>query len=413
MNPFGVNRPKHHVLLLLTRVDSRNEECAWALFRIGMKQELHTGKGSIARLGDALLRRRSRSLFLLTGKSSFDTSGADSLLKPFLRGYGVARFCDFQANPNVEDLREGIRAFRQIKADLIVAVGGGSVIDMAKLINTFSSCEADPEDAVRNRRAVVSRSAPMIAIPTTSGSGSEATQFATMYIQKVKHSVSSQLLLPDVAIIDPVFTARLPARLTAISGMDALSQAIEAYWSVQSTAEARGLASQAMGMIQEHLRDAVFGAAEKSRVKMSLAATLAGQAINISKTTGPHALSYALTARFNVPHGAAVALTLSRIMDFNYGVMEADLRDLRGTAYVRRTIEEIAAYLGCDSVMRASREIERIMADIGLATSFRELGIDKAAAVDAVVREMNEERLANNPRILTRSAAREILESIP
>lgn len=376
-----------------------------------MKPETHVGYGTIKYLAQILPEYNARKIFLITGNRSFFLSGAKDLLKPLLVSYEVQRFFEFSANLGIEDLKKGVELFQRHRPDLILAIGGGSVIDVAKLVNVFADGELDLEKRVVQYDDLKAGS-PMIAIPTTAGTGSEVTQFATLYINKRKYSVSHKALLPDVAIVDPTLTHNLPAQLTAVSGMDALSQAIESYWSVHSTDESRGYAREAIRVIGDQLPQAVLQATDFSRLAMALAAHLAGKAINITKTTAPHALSYALTSRFGVPHGQAVSLTLPSFLVFNYGVTEEDLCDRRGVKYVRKTLEEIAQYLGCKTVADAGAEIRRIMKRIGLATTFAELQIDKEKAITTVLDEVNVERLINNPRRAIVSRMKELLEAI-
>ena len=357
-----------------------------------MKPETHFGFGSIEQLGKALARYRARSLFLVTGDRSFRLSGAERLLRPILAGLEVHRFSGFSVNPDLEHLRSGIQRFCESKADAVVAVGGGSVIDMGKLINVYLT---------EGTEGKIAAGKPLIAIPTTAGSGSEATQFATLYIGKKKHSVSGEAVLPDVAIVDPVLTQESPRSVTAISGMDALAQAIESYWSVHSTDESKSYAREAIGLIIVNLTRVVKAPSEEPRLAMARGAHLAGKAINITRTTAPHALSYALTSWFGVPHGQAVSLTLPSVFAFNYEVTERDAADPRGPAHVKRALEEIALLLRCATVKESAATIRRLMHEIGLATTFSELGIDRLRAMEVMVREVNLERLANNPRKIT------------
>jgi alcohol dehydrogenase class IV len=377
-----------------------------------VKPETYIGHGSIEYLSAALLKYAVGSILLVTGKSSFSLSGAEAVIAPMLSPYQVHRFSDFSNNPNIRDLQKGVESFRVYRPGLILAVGGGSVIDMAKLISVFATEEGDVEDYVLKHKEWKHRGQPLVAIPTTAGTGSEATQFATLYVDKRKYSVSDETLLPDVAIIDPLMTRNLPPYLTATSGMDALSQAIESYWSVYSTDQSKSYAREAIHIIANQLSRAVNRPTDDSRLYMARASHLAGKAINITKTTAPHALSYPLTSKFGVPHGQAVSLTLSGFIKYNYGVTKADLADRRGISYVRKTMEEISRYLGCESVRDSSIRVEEIMKDIGLATTFTDLGIDRHEAIECVINEVNIERLVNNPRRVSQAQMRELLQSI-
>lgn len=377
-----------------------------------MNQESYVGFGSIQFLKDVLLRYSVRSIFLVTGKSSFDSSGARETLQSLLRSYDVHHFFEFSENPKLEDVQKGIQFFRTRDVDLVLAVGGGSVIDMAKLINVFACEEDDIPRFVFEHKEPRRNSKPLVAIPTTAGAGSEATHFAVLYIDKKKYSVAHSSILPRVAIVDPTFTRTLPPVFTATSGIDALCQAIESYWSILSTDESKIYAREAIGLIIQHLSRAVHNPSDDARLAMARAAHLAGKAINITKTTAPHALSYALTSWFGVPHGQAVGLTLPHFLVFNYQVSQDDLLDRRGVKYVKTTLEEINECLGCSGIDESKARIHELMKQIGLATTFAELQVDKKKAIAKVVEEVNVERLINNPRRVTQLKLQEILEAL-
>ena len=151
---------------------------------------------------------------------------------------------------------------------------------------------------------------PLVCIPTTAGTGSEATHFAVIYVDGKKKSIASQQLLPDVVILDPQLTDNMPAYVSACSGFDALCQAT--YWSRAATPLSQLYAALTIKVLIVELPQAVNSNSRLVRDKMQMAANWAGKAINISKTTAPHAMSYVITQEFGIPHGHAVALTLGK-----------------------------------------------------------------------------------------------------
>jgi alcohol dehydrogenase class IV len=176
-----------------------------------------------------------------------------------------------------------------------------------------------------------------------------------------------------------------------VTGIDALAQAVESYWSVRSTSESQEYASQAIELIMSNLKRAVEDPNSESRLNMMIAANLAGKAINISKTTACHALSYYLTIHFQVPHGHAVGLTLARMLGYNYDVTEDDINDDRAAPFVRRTVLQLASLLRGKDVSEAARNIDALMEDIGLAGLTSELDVD-----DEHIRKMVHEALDSN-----------------
>lgn len=378
-----------------------------------MKQRVVFGFGAIRRLPRLLDRLSARRVFLVTGRESYERSGAAGALRAALAGREVVyRFCDFTENPKLEDAVRGIAVFRSEPCDALIAAGGGSAIDMAKLVNALAPHDGDPLDVVLGRATVPQSRVPLVAIPTTAGSGTEATQFAVVYVDHAKYSVSAPALRPGTAIIDPGLTCSLSPRLTAVTGMDAFSQGVESYWSVHSTPASKRCAARAISLVLRHLPEAVHAPTRQARRGMSKAAHLAGCAIDITRTTGAHAMSYPLTSYFGIPHGQAVCLTLGQWLLFNSRVTDEDVADVRGTDYVRQTISELVDMMGCADATACCNRIEDLTRTVGLATRLGALGVTRDEAMRIVVPNVNVERVANNPRVLTTPGLRQLVEAV-
>ena len=376
-----------------------------------MRQEEYIGFGSIKYLEDILRNYNARNIFLVTGKDSYRLCGAEEAVSKLPQAYSFSRFCDFESNPKLNDAERAMELFLEEDYDLILAIGGGSVMDMAKLIKIFSQQSGRPIEYVKKEKEIKDGGVPLVTIPTTSGSGSEATHFAVVYVDKKKYSVAHPNLLPDHAILDPLLTMDLPPRITASTGMDALSQAVESYWNVDSTDESQKYAKEAIALILENLVTAVNDPLPKSREYMLIASHLAGKAINITKTTAPHALSYHLTSEHKVPHGHAVALTLGEVFVYNGLVTEEDVTDKRGVEYVRKTMHELNSLLGCSDAESSREKIRGIMNSIGLETHLSSFGVVEKD-IEPILNSVNPERLKNNPRFLTKPLIKEVLFNI-
>jgi len=378
-----------------------------------LTQKEYIGSDSIVHLPKLLVEYGAEKIFLVTGRGSYSTSGAKDCLDDILKGRMVCQFCDFSVNPKVEDVARGISVFETEQFDIVLAVGGGSVIDTAKLINFLSVHPEDFTNYKFKNKTSKGSVRPLIAVPTTAGSGSEATSFAVLYANKEKFSIDNELLLPTAAIVDPDLTMSLPGYITATTGMDALSQAIESYWSVKSNEESRKYASEAIKTIMTNLRTAVNNPAKSARTAMAEAANLAGKAINITRTTAPHAISYPLTSYFGIPHGQAVAITIAPLLAFNSKVTDEDVQDSRGADYVRETINQIVDLLGAANVSDAEDKIGRLINEIGLETKLSRLKVESSGDIEAIVQNgFNPGRVKNNPRILTRTVLRNILNAL-
>lgn len=377
-----------------------------------MNQKICWGEGCIASLGEIEHFRAGAQVFLVTGKRSFHDSGAAAAVFRCLKYTVLVHFSDFAVNPTYNDLLRGIALYREHKIDTVLAVGGGSVMDMAKMIALLAVQEGQPLDCLTGSAPILNHGVPVVVVPTTAGSGSEATGFAVVYVDGTKRSFDHPWLLPSLALIDPGLTRNIPAGLAAASAWDALAQAVESYWSIHSTTESQGLAADALLLAVRNLLPSVHKDSDSARWQMSLAAFFAGKAINVTRTTAPHAVSYALTSSFGIPHGHAVALTIPLFLRYNYEVDEETLLDLRGIDYVRTTIEAISAAFGCTTVTAAASRIKELLVQSGLAVSIADLGLDCQHVIDVVLASVDSERLRNNPRKVTPHALREILRQL-
>jgi len=324
---------------------------------------------------------KPQKILLIIGGKSMKKIGIIDRLLDCLSDYRVSLFEGVKSNPSPEII---VRAKQ--KSDLVIGLGGGSVIDVAKVVAT---------DLKK----------PCIAIPTTAGTGSEVTPFAALYDKKKKKKLSLTVNFPTVAIVDYILTLTLPKEIVASSGMDVLSQAIEAYWSIYSTPLTDTHAQRAIELVVRNLKNSWDGE-RKAREAMSLAALEAGLAFSQTKTTAVHSASYPLTIHYGIPHGLACGLTLPHFLLYNYQVSEEDCLDKRGVNFVKKRIEELAGFLGVKQVKAAKNIILNLMKSIDLPT---QINFD----MEVVIKDaFTPERVANNPRQVTESSLREILEEI-
>ena len=368
--------------------------------------------GAIETVRSLLDDRVAHSVFVVADRTAYDKSGARMYLKSALQGRVQAIFDDFAPNPKYADVMRGIKFWYTHPCDIMIAIGGGSAIDMAKLIGICGTHRGQYRELLTGEIPIRDKAAPLIAIPTTAGTGSEATHFAVVYVGGQKYSVVHANVLPDYAIIDPNLTANLPPSITAHTGLDALSQAVESLWSVNATAQSRVFASEALRLVLDNLEAAVHRPTLDVRANMCRAAHLSGKAINISKTTAPHAISYTLTSQFGVPHGLAVALTLGAVLIYNNGVTSSDCWHPKGVAQVQNDIRGINRLIGVESSEEARKHIDDLISTIGCPTRLRQIGVDTAADLETIVQNVNTERLKNNPRALSQFELRRILREI-
>ncbi len=225
---------------------------------------------------------------LLVCDSAFDSFGIEFPCK-------VTRFNDFTSNPTLEDIQLGVKVLKESNCDFIVAIGGGSSIDTAKAIKYYNGVNL-----------------PIMAVPTTSGTGSESTHFAVVYENGKKKSIADERLLPEYVILQADMLKTLPLYQKKCTMLDALCQAIESWWSKRATQESIQYSKKAIDLILNNM-ESYLKNEDLGNTKMLIASNLAGKAINITTTTAPHAMSYKLTSLYGLTHGHSVAICLPKV----------------------------------------------------------------------------------------------------
>ena len=297
-------------------------------------------------------------------------------------------FDGFTSNPLYEDVCRGVDLFRGEKCDAIVAVGGGSAIDVAKCIKLY--CKMDP---ARNylKQEMADSGVPLIAVPTTAGTGSESTRHAVIYFEGVKQSISHDSIVPNFAVLDARLLATLPIYQKKCTMMDALCQGIESWWSVHSTSESKVYSATAVQTIMRYGDAYLKDNDKEAAAHVLLAANFAGRAINITQTTAAHAMSYKLTSLYGLPHGHAVAVCLPPLWDYMIGHPTPCI-DPRGADYVQGIFAAIAVALGCADGAAAVRKLRGMLRDLELkAPAIKEEDLSLLAA------SVHPTRLKNNP----------------
>ena len=338
-----------------------------------------------------------------------------------MENYHYDIFTEFDKNPDVRDVNKAKDLINAYNPDVILAVGGGSTIDIAKQTNVLAAQtnslmfteQSLSKDISENNLNIKNNGLPLIAIPTTAGTGSESTQFSVIYINKRKYSIDDPKLLPNFVILDSSFLNGSPTELIATTGMDALTQSIESLWSVNSTEQSRGYATEAIKIIRDTLEEAYISGYDSgdSGEVMLKAANLSGKAINITRTTAPHAISYPLTIHFKIPHGHAVALTLSKFFEINSQTNKYKINDLRGKTHVDSIMKYIFSLFLASSAKECSKNFNKLMDTIGLERNFNKLGIESKADIKKITDNIDPNRIKNNPVEIDKETVENILNN--
>ncbi|MEK3808686.1 iron-containing alcohol dehydrogenase [Bacillus sp. FSL H8-0547] len=355
-----------------------------------------TGEGSFQKVIELVQQHQAEKVHLFADPVLIRLN----VLKPLAEAFEEKKieleiFSDIQPEPTAAAGNRAKAALADSGADLVIGIGGGSCLDLAKAAAVLSSHEGAVEDYLNltGTKSLSNKGLPKLLIPTTSGTGAEMTDIAVFSLEDSKDVITHPNLLADAVIIDPELTYSLPPRATASSGIDALTHAIESYLSVHADVLTDTLALEAAGKIAASLRKAVLnGSDQEARNSMSWGSMLAGLSFFNAGVAGVHALAYPLGGLFKMPHGESNAVLLPYVMDeirdSCSGKMAILARRL-GIEKNGRTDEELARL--------AVLEMKHLIQDTGLPLSLREYGI----------KEEDLDRLADNgakqTRLLSRS----------
>ena len=269
-------------------------------------------------LENLISQTKFKRIFLLCGKKSYYLSGAYRTFKKILKKKTTKFYFKSSLFPEIVELKKIIVSLKQFSPDLIIAIGGGTVIDYAKIANCVGVEKNLEKKIINNSYILKHKLAKLITIPTTAGSGAEVTANAVIYINKIKYSVESELVKPDYFFLIPEFVMGASKKIKSSAGFDAIAQAVESLISKKSNLASIRFAKKSLKISLKYYLNFLSNPTKENSSAMCLAANLSGKAINISKTTAPHAISYPFTSFYNIKHGHAVSLTFEKFMKFNY-----------------------------------------------------------------------------------------------
>lgn len=370
-------------------------------------QELYFGEGSAEAMGKFAKNLGSGSVFLISDKG-LNSVGIVDQAKTWLQesGFDVEVYLDVEPEPSTSNVETCFSEAQQVAPNVVVGLGGGSVLDTAKTVAMLITNEGRVEDYL-GTGLVKRRGVPTILLPTTSGTGAEITPNALFYVPelRVKKAIVSEHIIPNLVIVDPVLTLSAPPGLTAATGMDALCHAIESFTGLNATPLTEPLSREAAKQIGSHLRTAVyFGNNLNARTGMALGSLYAAIAIANSGTNAVHALAYPLQGLNRVQHGVANSLLLPYVMSFNL------LGDLKKFSEVAELLGVPTTHLsvrsGAEAAVGACKELSK---DIGIPQNMSEVGVHEEQLEDLIDGALDVQRLLkNNPRPITRKDIRDI-----
>ncbi|HOC59562.1 MAG TPA: iron-containing alcohol dehydrogenase [Smithellaceae bacterium] len=359
------------------------------------------GKGSISMLG-AQIREQRASHPLIVMDQNLAQRGLQERIAEILASEGIKHtvYDKVEPEPPIEHADEGARIAVKNQCDIVVGIGGGSVMDTAKAIAVLAANKGSATDYLGLNK-VPKAGLPKIMIPTTAGTGSEVT-FTAVFIRKnlkKKEGINSPYLYPELALLDPELTVSLPPAVTAQTGLDALCHAIESYTSINASPMSEMFSLQAISLISANLRTCVHNGGDISaRENMLLGSLYAGIGLANAGVTAVHSLSYPLGGGFGVGHGLANTILLAPVMTYNLpGALEkfADVAEAMGECTDGLPVREVA-YLAVDAV-------EALIEDCGITSKMKDFGVkeeDFPALADVAATVARP--LENNPRKITK-----------
>ena len=337
------------------------------------RQQFFEGLGSFFEAESIIKATGAKKIFVVCDASF------KNIAKNF--AFYTVLFSEFTPNPVYEDILAGVSLFEAEGCDFIISVGGGSAIDVAKCINILKDfSEINLLEKPRCKH---------LAIPTTAGTGSESTRFAVIYQDGEKRSIEHEEVLPNYVILDPKFLETLPLYHKKSAMLDALCQAIESIWAKGATNESKFYAKKAIPLILNNVASYIYGN-PKSAKQILTAANFSGKAINISKTTAAHAMSYRLSSMFSIAHGHAVGLCMLYVWQHLIDERENHM-------LVKNSLDEISVAMGCKSCEEALAVFKALFEELKMPSGFTANDFE----IKELVASVNAQRLNNHPIIIS------------
>lgn len=371
---------------------------------------VYAGVGALENLGPEVQRLAAERVMVVTDKGLVAAGVVDTVLARLREaGVGTVVFDQVEAEPSTENCERAAAAVAEAGTRAIVAVGGGSALDVAKGCSILAAHGGRTADYFGTDR-VPGPVLPWIGLPTTAGTGSEVTPNAifTDNAQRLKIGIVSPHLFPSVAIVDPVLTLSVPPAVTAATGMDALTHAIESFTSPKATPQTGMYALEAVRLISRSLRKAVWAGRDmQARTDMAHGSLFAGVSLANAGVGAVHALAYPLGGQFGVPHGVANSLLLPYVLEFNM------LGDIEKFARVAEAMGENVAGLSVRAAAAKAVDAVRVLSvDVGIPQRLQDVGIPADALDGLAEAAMKVTRLLdNNPRRVTLKDARALYQA--
>lgn len=358
--------------------------------------EIIFGRGALSQVGESALRLGANKVFVVSDEGVINAGWVEKALH-YLKASGLQYeiFYGLTSNPKDDEISEGLNKYLQSGCDAILAVGGGSPVDVAKSIATVATNGGEIRD-FEGVNKITKPLPPMLAVPTTAGAGSEVTQFAIVVDKKrkLKMAIISRSLVPDIAIVDPEVLQTKSARLTAATGMDALSHAVEAFVSLAATPLTDVHALNAIRLISTNLRESVACRTNmEAKVNMAMASLQAGLALSNAILGLSHAMVHQVDGLLDTHHGESNARILPYVMEYNLIACPGRYRQI-----AEAMGEDVTGLSARAAAEKAVKAVRRLVDDIGLNKGLAEMGLKEEYLPELSKNALKDACLITNPR---------------
>ncbi len=343
-------------------------------------------------------------LLVISGKNSYTKSGAKKIFN-FSKSKNLRLFFKKSYIPEIQELKKIISLIKKFKPKKILLIGGGAVMDLGKISNFLWNKKNLKKSIIQSNYKKEKNYANLIAVPTTAGSGAEVTSNAVIYINKKKYSVEHKHIKPKKFILHPELIKKNVSSLKSSAGFDALAQAVESLVSVNSNSQSLNYSILSLKYGLKNYLSYLKNSNSINSKNMLLAANYSGKAINLTKTTAPHALSYPFTAHYGISHGHAVSLTFTDFIKFNFENMNKSITKFS----LRDRLKILLKLTETQNLSELLKYFDNIKKKAKLEDNFKKLNININKDLNLITKDINLSRLSNNPVKVDFQTIKEIL----
>ncbi|MBD1140968.1 iron-containing alcohol dehydrogenase [Pelagibacterales bacterium SAG-MED39] len=333
-------------------------------------------------------------ILIVGGNQSFYKSGAAKLIRKLTKNKKTFLYLKKKKIPEIYELIKLIKEIKKFKPNLIVSIGGGAVMDLAKISNCMTDIDEIIPKVKNNSYKISKKFCDIIAIPMTAGSGAEVTTNAVLYIGKEKFSIESSFIKPNhMALFPHLVINNKKKKIIHSSAFDCFAQAVESMFSLKSNEKSIEYSKKSLDLFDNNYKSFVKNKSFEKGYLLSLASYYSGKAISISKTIAPHAVSYPFTSFFGVNHGYAVSITFDGFLKYNY----ENISKSKKKYDLNNRYEMLFKFLKIKNIEELSNKISEIKKELSLESQISKINKNIPKKIDLIVDNVNVQRMTNNP----------------